>query len=162
MPGVFSFIPLLNNLNQVLSPIKEEFILNLKAYIFSFIIDKTIINIRIIFCFNPKQGLKVAAACIGCLGGAAGVGVLSKLHRFCLRSGNRGLLNPDLVVPCKTCSGIFGKRLFPTARGVLQGKVYTEVFSRPFPTYPGTDMVHSEDVGRVLAEEGTPLQRKRD
>jgi hypothetical protein len=68
MQGVSSSIPFFENFNLVLDPSEGELLLNLKAYVFSFIFIISIVNLIIIHCFNPVQGLKLAATCIGCAG----------------------------------------------------------------------------------------------
>jgi hypothetical protein len=69
MQGVYSSIPFFENFNLFLDPSNGELLLNLKAYIFSFIFTISIVNLIIIHLFNPGQGLKLAATCIGCVWG---------------------------------------------------------------------------------------------
>jgi hypothetical protein len=93
MKSVSSSIPFFEIFNLVLDPSEGELLLNLKAYVFSFIFIISIVNLIIINCFNPAQGLKLAATCIGCFGWVGVLvywWVLSKLYKLCISSGNRG------------------------------------------------------------------------
>lgn len=158
VPGIFMEL----GLNFDLNLNEQDFIFHLNLYTYSFIMVITVINLIVIWFFNPGPMLKTAAACFGCIGGAAAVGAAYVQHQDSVWDrATGGIREPgpsDSVASAQI--SVFKARI-TTAEGIRQAKVYREIFPHPLPTHPGTDVVNNYEVSRALVEDTTPLQKQR-
>lgn len=158
VPGIFMEL----GLNFDLNLNEQDLIFHLNLYTYSFIMVITVINLIVIWFFNPGPMLKTAAACFGCIGGAAAAGAAYVQHQDSVwdraTGGIREPGNSDSVASAQI--SVFKARI-TTAEGIRQAKVYREIFPHPLPTHPGTDVVNNYEVSRALVEDTTPLQKHR-
>lgn len=158
VPGIFMELGLNFNLNLN----EQDFIFHLNLYTYSYIMVITVINLIVIWFFNPGPMLKTAAACFGCIGGAAATGAAYvKYQDSVWDRATGGVREPgpsDAVASAQV--SVYNARI-TTAEGIRQAKVYREIFPHPLPTHPGTNIVNNYEVSRALVEDTTPLQKQR-
>jgi len=145
-----------------LSISEQDFLFHIYFYAYSFIMVITIINLIVVWFFNPGPFLKTAAACIGCVGGvAAGASAYVQYQDSVWDRATGGIREPG---PSKAVAdaqlSVFNARI-ATAEGVKQAKIYREIFPNPLPVSPGTNIVNNYEVSRALIEDTTPFQKER-
>ena len=158
LPGIVSEV----GLNFTLNIAQEDFLLHVNFYMYSFIMVISVINLLVIWFFNPGPLLKTAAACLGCIGGVAGVGAFYVGYQASVWDrATGGIREPGPSNAVAEAQLAAYKARITTAQGIKQAKIYREIFPGAFPLHPGTNIVNNAEVGRALVEDTTPLQKQR-
>ena len=165
---LFFIVPLTVSLpglqfTHVLNSNEEEILLYIKVYSYAFICISMMINIIIVYLFNPGTGHKTVVACLSCVGGVAAVGGVcvsytdSVWHRATSGVVEPGVHRRDVRIAQTIAFGA----IVATAEGVKTVKVYREIFSNPLPVYPGTNTANTAEMQRALIQDTTPDQKDR-